>query len=178
MKYFFTADEHYYHENIIRYCNRPFANVSEMHERLIANHNSLVRAEDFVLHIGDFSLGNKEVTQLIIDRLNGLHGFVRGSHDNWLKGTGANDIWTHKIDNIDNNFIVACHYAMRLWPRSHYNSWQLHGHSHGRLHSIGKQMDVGVDTNYFYPYAYESIVSSMQHKDDNKGYTMLQARKQ
>jgi calcineurin-like phosphoesterase family protein len=40
---------------------------------------------------------------------------------------------------------------MRVWPRSHHNSWQLYGHSHGKLLPIGKQWDIGVDNNDFYP---------------------------
>ena len=29
--------------------------------------------------------------------------------------------------------VVLCHYAMRVWDRSHYGSWHLYGHSHGNL---------------------------------------------
>jgi hypothetical protein len=32
---YFTSDEHYFNENIIRYCNRPFANAAEMNAGLI-----------------------------------------------------------------------------------------------------------------------------------------------
>ena len=47
--------------------------------------------------------------------------------------------------------IVVCHYAMRVWPRSHYNSWMLYGHSHGKLAPQRKQWDIGIDNNNFYP---------------------------
>jgi len=33
---FFTSDTHFGHENIIRYCQRPFADVGEMDRELIA----------------------------------------------------------------------------------------------------------------------------------------------
>ncbi len=29
--------------------------------------------------------------------------------------------------------IVICHYAMRVWNRSHHGAWHLYGHSHGNL---------------------------------------------
>lgn len=50
--YFYTADEHYNHKNIIKYCNRPFSNVEEMDETLIANHNSIVNENDITIHGG------------------------------------------------------------------------------------------------------------------------------
>ena len=34
---YFTADTHFDHANIIRFCNRPFTSVDEMNEALIAN---------------------------------------------------------------------------------------------------------------------------------------------
>ncbi len=33
-KVFFTSDTHFYHGNIIRFCNRPFEDVEMMNERL------------------------------------------------------------------------------------------------------------------------------------------------
>ena len=33
-KVFFTSDTHFYHGNIIRFCNRPFKNVEIMNEKL------------------------------------------------------------------------------------------------------------------------------------------------
>jgi calcineurin-like phosphoesterase family protein len=47
MNTFFTADEHYLHENIIKFCNRPFANRDEMKEALIENHNIGMRFKRF-----------------------------------------------------------------------------------------------------------------------------------
>ena len=54
--HFFTADEHYNHENIIFYCSRPFESVKEMNEELIKRHNLVVHDGDTVIHVGDFTL--------------------------------------------------------------------------------------------------------------------------
>ena len=56
-KIFFTADTHWGHRNIIRYCQRPFADVEEMNEALITNWNSTVGKDDIVFHLGDFAMG-------------------------------------------------------------------------------------------------------------------------
>jgi len=161
--YFFTADEHYGHRNIIRYCKRPFDSVEEMNEELIRRHNEVVREKDEVVHAGDFTLGKNHHAREILSRLKGRHIFLRGSHDRWLKEPFT-DIWERKIKG---QYVVVCHYAMRVWPRSHYNSWQLFGHSHGMLEPVGKQWDVGVDNNDFYPVSFEQLVEIMATRPDN-----------
>jgi len=173
--YFFTADEHYGHSNIIKYCNRPFRDVSEMDETIINNHNSVVGSSDIVIHAGDFCWCNtvKDAHKQYISKLNGNHIFLRGSHDKWMNYT-FNDMFTKTIEGAH---IVVCHYAMRVWPRSHYNSWQLFGHSHGKLTPVGKQMDIGVDTNNFYPYSFDQIAEIMHGKPDNSNYIFLREMK-
>lgn len=54
---FFTSDTHFNHANIIRFCNRPFKDVEQMNETLIANWNRVVGTNDIVFHLGDFCLG-------------------------------------------------------------------------------------------------------------------------
>ena len=163
MKYFFTADEHYYHKNIITYCNRPFKDINEMNEELIKRHNEIVSQDDITFHIGDFTLKSSIDAENITRRLNGKHIFIQGSHDKWMD-KNHHEIWEGIIEK---QYLVACHYAMRTWGASHYNSWQLFGHSHGKLNTIGKQLDVGVDTHNFYPYSFEEIKNIMKKKEDN-----------
>jgi calcineurin-like phosphoesterase family protein len=164
MEYFFTADEHYFHNNMIHYANRPFLTVDEMNAELIKRHNKVVGQNDIVIHAGDFTmLKDRVAVQLqLISKLNGQHIFLKGSHDRWL--SGANQIWEKKINE---HYVVVCHYCMRTWARSHYNSLHLYGHSHGRLEPIGKSWDIGVDNNNFYPVSFEQIKRIMEKRPDN-----------
>ncbi len=153
-------------QTYVKNCNRPFADVSEMDAELIQRHNELVGKNDIVIHAGDFCLLNKhkEVAQRYINRLNGHHIFLRGSHDRWMGKNAYREIWEKRIEG---QFVVVCHYAMRRWARSHYNSWQLFGHSHGMLEPIGKQWDIGVDNNNFYPISFEQLQDIMRQRPNN-----------
>jgi len=161
--YFFTADEHYGHTNIIEYSSRPFKNIKDMDVELIKRHNAVVSKNDIVIHAGDFTLRkNKRIAYNYIKLLNGNNIFLQGSHDYWLPI--GNQIWQKFIDDT---YVVVCHYSMRTWARSHYNSWQLFGHSHGKLEPVGKQWDIGVDNNNYYPVSFSSLKAIMHDRPDN-----------
>lgn len=163
--YWFTADEHYGHSNALKYCKRPFEDVNEMDNTIIRNHNEVVSQEDTVIHAGDFTLAKKQTAYEYINKLNGNHIFLNGSHDKWLKGNkNINQIWEKYFDK---QMIVVCHYALKVWPCSHYNSYLLYGHSHGKLEPEGKSWDIGVDNNNFYPVSLEKIKEIMDTRPDN-----------
>jgi calcineurin-like phosphoesterase family protein len=144
-----------------------------MDEEIIRRHNEVVTYRDTVVHVGDFTLKkSKRTAGDYVKRLCGNHIFLKGSHDYWLGKNHPLQIWEKQIGDV---YIVACHYAMRTWARSHYNSWQLFGHSHGKLRPIGKSWDIGVDNNNFYPVCFDELVEIMETREDNfnlvkKGY--------
>ena len=165
--YWFSSDQHFFHRNIVKYSNRPFNDVEEMNETLINNHNEVVDKNDIVIHAGDFSFAKKTKTyNKIVSRLNGNNIFLKGDHDRWLGNSGSY-AWKKTIEGIP---VFVCHYAMRTWWLSHYNSWNLFGHSHGRLEGIGKQIDVGVDMHNYYPVSFDRLKVIMDTKDDNFNY--------
>jgi calcineurin-like phosphoesterase family protein len=84
---FFTADEHYGHMNIIKFCSRPFKTTEEHIEYSISEHNKIVPRGARVYHIGDIfwrTLQEKTAHE-IMDRLNGQHYFIWGNHDELLE---------------------------------------------------------------------------------------------
>ncbi len=178
---YFTADTHFYHANIIKYCNRPFQNVEEMNEKLIENWNKIISPKDVVYVIGDFVFGHaeKQATRIIelVRSLKGNILLIKGSHDkldHFDPSTLGKDASRFKIfqDRIvtisyENQEIVLCHYAMRVWPKSHFGTWHLFGHSHGKLEGLGKSFDVGVDCWNFKPLSFPEICGIMKTKPDN-----------
>lgn len=161
MNIWFSADEHYFHSKIIEYEKRPFDNIDEMNECLINNHNSVVKEKDFVYHVGDFCwLKSRDKVWEFIQRLNGKHIFVKGSHDHWDRKLPY--VIEKKIDGV---YVVMCHYPMLVWPRSHYGSIQLHGHCHGHLKEhMDRQYDVGVDCNDYKPVLLDEIIERINEK--------------
>ena len=182
---FITSDEHYGHENIIKYCNRPFKNIDEMDETLIRNHNFVVSEKNIVYHIGDFTLKPKYKDMYqYFSKLNGIHYFIAGSHDIWIKDYYKNFsniksiLIQDNIPDIENRefkfndkkyYVTLCHYCMKSWKISHYNSIQLFGHHHGTLdqNDLGKQYDVGVDNNKFYPVNFKELIINIDKNFKN-----------
>lgn len=77
---FFTSDQHYWHANVIKYCDRPFASVEEMNEMMVIAYNMTVKPEDQVIHLGDFSMAFRAV-ETFPQRLLGDKILVPGNHD-------------------------------------------------------------------------------------------------
>ena len=150
---FFTSDTHFNHTNIIRFCNRPFKDVSHMNETIIANWNRMVGPEDIVFHLGDFCLGGSAEWINILNRLNGKIYLISGNHD---------------IKNLRQNYTKY--------------TWQLFGHVHTRRNNTGKdaprlsmllptQYDVGVDNNDFTPVSFAQVkaIIGKQIEQSRKG---------
>lgn len=169
MNFWFTADTHFYHPNIIKYCNRPFKDSVEMNEAIISNWNRVVKKDDLIYHLGDFTFGGDDIFARLITRLNGLIIFVKGNHDrtawkNRHKFYAFSD--SYREIEIDGQNITLCHYAMRVWNKSHRGSWHLYGHSHGSLpddpHS--RSFDCGVDCHNYTPINFEQVKEIMSKK--------------
>ena len=98
----FTSDHHFGHKRIIELCNRPYENIKEHDEDLIARWNSVVSPSDQVYHLGDFTLGGSKDAAKIFERLNGNIHIIGNyfHHDSrWLPkmDNGAPALWeTHR----------------------------------------------------------------------------------
>lgn len=79
---YFISDLHFGHNNIIKYCSRPFVDATEMDATLIANWNAVVGPDDVVWVLGDVSLSSKrDYIAELVGQLNGHKKLVLGNHD-------------------------------------------------------------------------------------------------
>ena len=81
MANFYISDLHIGHENILRFDNRPFADVNEMNNKLIENWNARVRSDDTVYILGDFIWAKESEWPSIVGSLAGNKVLIRGNHD-------------------------------------------------------------------------------------------------
>lgn len=85
----FTSDNHFGHRNIIKYCNRPYADVDEMNQKLANSWRELVGVDDEVWIIGDVCMGDKTKTLPLVGSLPGIKHLITGNHDDPFEGRGS-----------------------------------------------------------------------------------------
>jgi calcineurin-like phosphoesterase family protein len=78
---FFTSDWHIGHANCLKFDNRPFVCLDDMHKALITNFNKQVPEDGITYFLGDMILGTNDVNLGVISQLNGLKILIRGNHD-------------------------------------------------------------------------------------------------
>ena len=169
---YFTADSHFNHANIIKFCNRPFNNVEQMNETLIDNWNQVVGKDDIVFHLGDFCLGGAAEWTKLLDRLNGKIYLILGNHDlkNFRQGfiQRFEHVALQMFIMVDKRKMYLCHYPFLCFEGGYKDVWQLFGHVHTRKNNTGidaerlqylypTQYDVGVDNNDFKPVSFEKV---------------------
>lgn len=164
MEIWISSDLHLWHENIIRYSNRPFKNGEEMTEKLIEWHNVYVKPQDHWYHLGDLTMlrgksNGLQALQLIaaVHRMNGHKRTLLGNHDHFLPevylacgfekivGTGQ---WLDKI--------ILSHYP--VYPASlGRSSGCVHGHTHDQDDEPVHAWIDGGGKQYVQPYLNVSV---------------------
>jgi calcineurin-like phosphoesterase family protein len=182
---YFTADWHLGHDNIRRYCNRPFPDVAAMDAGIIARCNEKVGATDTLFVLGDITFRAARGLDEYLAQVNCRNIYlVFGNHDPRTKRGRFRitdpEAQLHKlfvkVDKAmtirvmlhdDPVYIYLHHYACKVWDKSFHGSWHLYGHSHGNLTDDPNSlsMDVGVDLHDFYPLSLLEIAEFMKRKN-------------
>lgn len=190
----FTSDLHLGHSNIIRYCQRPFADASTMDRALIENWNATVGTTDEVFVLGDVALGKLSETLAMIGELSGRKILVTGNHDRCWDGHGPRAA-RHVQRYLDAGFaevhqgvitlevaghsVSACHFPYEgdsqerdrhvSWRPVDEGAWLLHGHVHERWRQRGRMINVGVDVWGFRPVGAAEIAGLIDDGPAERG---------
>jgi calcineurin-like phosphoesterase family protein len=157
---FFTSDHHFGHGGARGLFKRPFGTVAEMDAVMAARWNDVVSADDEVWHLGDFAVRQSaaRIAELL-DALAGTKHLIVGNNDG--PATTGLPQWAsvaHYAEiEADGTWLILCHYPLRTWNRIGRGALNLHGHSHGRLAPLPRQVDVGVDCWDFRPITLPQI---------------------
>lgn len=184
-KVFFTSDTHFTHENIIKFCHRPFQNAEEMNEVLIHKWNETVPEDGTVYHLGDFAWGQYDAWKNIIDKLHGQIILVKGNHD-FKNGKRTESLFEDTCLQrnlvIEGRQVILNHYPFLCYGGTYRSSknvvYQLFGHVHtsddmngydkNRLSQLfPSQYDVGVDNNDFKPISWHEVNEIIQKQIEN-----------
>ena len=170
---FFTSDTHWDHANISgkneskwKEGYRHYSSLDEMNKDLVSNINKLVKYDDVLYHLGDWSFGGidniwKFRKQIVCDNIH----LILGNHDHHIeenkllsnpdKNSHITELHSknlfssvshYKEVKINGRIFVLSHYGHRIWHGSHKGWIHLYGHSHDSLPAYGKSMDCGIDT--------------------------------
>ncbi len=190
MAIFLTSDQHWGHNNILKFCQRPFDSIAEHDAELVLAWNSVVSEEDVVYHLGDVTLGNSKKASEIFRQLNGMIHVLGYTWHHDARWIGSPQQSKHGLVEIEKPIIVLkfirktderqmplvlCHYPFEIWDRKHYGAVHFHGHTHAELAQIQNRLDVGVDMAYkllgsYRPFRLEEaleIATSTSVEDSN-----------
>jgi len=179
----FASDLHIGHENIIRYCNRPFADVPTMNEAIVERWNDTVSDDDEIVVPGDVALGRIEDSLSYVARLRGRLHLVLGNHDRpFFAGGAKRDRWmaryfeagfatiqrTLEVDLGDGLIVPVNHFPYA--GDSHGDTdryedlspvddgrWLIHGQVHDAFKVRGRQINVGIDVWDYRPVPVQTI---------------------
>lgn len=159
------SDTHFGHENIIKYCNRPFEDADHMDEIMIENWNSVVKPGDKVYHLGDVYMGSGGKFLERFQKLNGKKRLVLGNHDD-LKRKIDGKIYLG--DLFEKIYLFRCFKEFGLMlthvpihetsiVRAGEGAINIHGHIHEKPSPKGPYRCVCVEQTNYTPVNIEDL---------------------
>lgn len=135
---YYISDLHLFHEASIRYDNRPFSTLEEMHNTIMKNWNDTVTNGDTVYILGDISMrGTNEELIAFVAKLKGQKILIQGNHDrisDFRYKQLFSGIYDYKEINDtahkETYHLVLSHYPIFSWNRMIRGAILLYGHVH------------------------------------------------
>lgn len=161
-KIFFTSDTHISHQNIIKYCDRPFSDVDHMDAELIRRWNEVVSPEDVVYHLGDVALGPIDKSLDKINSLNGQKVLIVGNHDRPFMRQGKADesVWWDKYREVFSHVSSLWSIVLFLDPHGEFalSHFPYDGDSHDEdRYKDFRRIDNGVPLIHGHTHSKEKI---------------------
>jgi calcineurin-like phosphoesterase family protein len=164
---YYTADPHFGHASILRFCSRPFRDVAEMDAHILSAYQAVMRAKDDLWIIGDFAFAKiDEATRLeaLLAAIPGRKHLIKGNHDKpWMTTLSG---WHSVHDLIEvkegGYRLTLCHYPMVTFPGARHQAVQLFGHVHQNWKGSRNSVNVGVDVWGFRPVTLPDILDRAQ----------------
>jgi len=157
------SDTHFFHNNIIKYCDRPFHDIYEMNEYMVEKWNSVVKPGDKVYHLGDVYMGaTEEQFKSFWPRLNGRKRLIVGNHDDikfLSKGNFFEKIMMWRVFRDHNLLLthVPIHESS-IHERMVINGGKnVHGHTHDGGSPKGPYKSVCVELINYTPIHIEEV---------------------
>lgn len=185
---YYTADTHFNHKNIIKFCDRPFRDVDHMDHVIIDNINEVATPDDELWVLGDLALGTLVESLELIKLINPAVHLVSGNHDRTWRGAkekdraktplyieaGIQSIQDEAIHNIGGIPVRLSHFPYSgdhaeedrhvEWRPKDDGMWLLCGHVHELWMHNGRMINVGVDVQNFYPVSEEGVLDFIQRR--------------
>ena len=141
---FIIGDCHFFHKNIIKYCNRPWHtldsngniiisddDIEKMNYDMIQKWNSTISNKSIVYINGDFCFGSKNKVLSIVSKLNGRKRIILGNHDK-LKISQYYDIGFERVYDypiLIKQFILISHAPLE-WINDSMPYANIYAHVH------------------------------------------------
>jgi calcineurin-like phosphoesterase family protein len=162
MNKWITADWHL-GETRFDIMQRPFRDVDEHCERIIANHNAVVTDDDIVYVVGDVIYQKADSVKYLpmVSRMKGTKILIRGNHDIPFTDEQFKPHFKGGImgDGEGGNLLidgVKC-YATHYPSSGKKDAFNLVGHVHGAWKVQLNCLNVGIDVHHFYPVPFSNI---------------------
>lgn len=164
MRTWLISDTHFNHNNIIKYCDRPYSSTEEMNKDLIKRWNNTVAKDDIVYHLGDFGMGTKEQITELVSQLNGRIYLIMGNHDHhtvsWYYDCGFARVYDRPV--LYNDIYILSHHPRELVsPDYKY----IYGHTHersGYATPVPNATCVCVEQIGYTPILFEDVVRKLE----------------
>ena len=161
---YLISDTHFGQRFAVKFSNRPFKNIIEMHRALITNWNDNVDKDDIVLILGDFFAGSRLLSNFLLRKLNGEKILIKGNHDfkfryKKLLETRRIKIYNKMEFSLQGHSFLLTHKPMKNIPNETFN---IHGHHHRKLLPAkleqSKYFNVAVDHIDYKPISIKEII--------------------